>query len=181
MVVEEQRRQKIYRKDDTEKIRMVSLQYTIWARDLALAAAESDTEAVRSNFSHQAKTREYYLLKQGLDNAMSNNAKQMPAFMMPMGVSPQMLDENTNSQIRYRRKMVDIPRQQSRKALDPAKAEPIHDPDQNKSNLAKQAAGYGVADSDMSKVLIGMGVGVAPAGDSTKPMTLPAQTSVGAH
>jgi len=181
MVVEEQRRQKIYRKDDTEKIRMVSLQYTIWARDLALAAAESDTEAVRSNFSHQAKTREYYLLKQGLDNVMSNNAKQMPAFMMPIGVSPQMLDENTSSQIRYRRKLVETPQQLARKVLDPAKAEPIHDPDQNKSNLAKQAAGYGVADSDMSKVLIGMGVGVEPAGDSTKPMTLPSQTSVGAH
>jgi hypothetical protein len=178
MVIDEQRRQKTYGKPDAEKLRTISMQYTGWARDLALSAAESDTEAVRSNFSEKAKTREYYLLKRGIANAHSTNAKQMPAFMMPVGVSPQMLDAHTSTQIRYRR--TQSPHIATRK-VESSKAEPIHDPPDGKSNMAKQAAGYGVSETDMSKVLSGMGVNATQAGDSTNSIALPAQTSVGAH
>jgi hypothetical protein len=178
MVIDEQRRQKSYGKPDPEKLRMISIQYTAWARDLALSAAESDTEAVRSNFSEKAKTREYYLLKRGIANAHSTNAKQMPAFMMPVGVSPQMLDAHTSTQIRLRR--TQSPYMATRK-IEPCKAEPIHDAPDGKSNMAKQAAGYGVSETDMSKVLSGMGVTATPPGDSTNSIALPAQTTVGAH
>jgi hypothetical protein len=65
--------------------------------------------------------------------------------------------------------------------IEPCKAEPIHDAPDGKSNMAKQAAGYGVSETDMSKVLSGMGVTATPPGDSTNSIALPAQTTVGAH
>ena len=161
MVIDEQRRQKIYRKEDPEKLRTVSLQHTAWARDLSLAAAESDTEAVRSNFSEQARTREYYMLRFSLANTNATYARQIPAFMTHIGVSP--LDAHTSSQIRFRRKMTESPLVQTRH---------VEHSTVDDTTMAKQAAGYGVAETDMSKVLSGMGVAAE---------TLPAQTSVGAH
>jgi hypothetical protein len=161
MVIDEQRRQKIYRKEDPEKLRTVSLQHTAWARDLSLAAAESDTEAVRSNFSEQARTREYYMLRFSLANANATYARQIPAFMTHIGVSP--LDAHTSSQIRFRRKMTESPLVKTRH---------VEHSMVDDTTMAKQAAGYGVAETDMSKVLSGMGVAAE---------TLPAQTSVGAH
>ena len=161
MVIDEQRRQKIYRKEDPEKLRTVSLQHTAWARDLSLAAAESDTEAVQSNFSEQARTREYYMLRFSLANANATYARQIPAFMTHVGVSP--LDAHTSSQIRFRRKMTESPLLKTRH---------VEHSIVDDTTMAKQAAGYGVAETDMSKVLSGMGVAAE---------TLPAQTSVGAH
>jgi hypothetical protein len=59
-VLEEQRRQRLTRKDPN-KIAAISMQYTSWAKDLARAAGEADAEAVRSNFHSKAKGRLSYL------------------------------------------------------------------------------------------------------------------------
>jgi hypothetical protein len=50
--------------DTSEKLRAVSLNYTSWARDLALAAAASDADAVARGFGEDRKSREFFLLKQ---------------------------------------------------------------------------------------------------------------------
>mmetsp|Transcript_7063 Transcript_7063/g.8947 ORF Transcript_7063/g.8947 Transcript_7063/m.8947 type:complete len:281 (-) Transcript_7063:165-1007(-) len=59
-VLEEQRRQRLTRRD-TKKIALVSMQYTSWARDLAIAAGAADAEAVTTNFCSQAKCRMHHL------------------------------------------------------------------------------------------------------------------------
>lgn len=61
-VLEEQARQKLYRRQvDADKLRKISLQYTTWARDLALASGSSDADAVKSSFADSRKSREFYL------------------------------------------------------------------------------------------------------------------------
>mmetsp|Transcript_9860 Transcript_9860/g.23247 ORF Transcript_9860/g.23247 Transcript_9860/m.23247 type:complete len:556 (-) Transcript_9860:319-1986(-) len=114
-VVEENKRQKAFFREDADKLRMVSLQNTTWARDLALAAGASDADAVHTNFNDESrKSREFYLLKisRAQQQSHSNNLaaakkapKTVPAFMRPatsLQVQPNRLDANTISQIRYR-------------------------------------------------------------------------------
>jgi hypothetical protein len=109
-VLEEQRRQKVFHREDPEKLRMVSIQNTSWARDLALAAGASDADAVNKNFNDESRrSREFYLLKfsraNQTNNVPSTVKKIVPAFMKPMmtmQIQPNLLDANTTSQIRYR-------------------------------------------------------------------------------
>lgn len=56
-VLEEQRRQRATNRKDVKKLAAVSMQYTSWAKDLAIAAAAADAEAVQSNFHSKAKDR----------------------------------------------------------------------------------------------------------------------------
>jgi hypothetical protein len=56
-VLEEQRRQRATGRKDLKKLAAVSMQYTSWAKDLAIAAAAADAEAVQSNFHSKAKDR----------------------------------------------------------------------------------------------------------------------------
>lgn len=182
-VVDEQRRQKAYMREDPEKLRMVSIHNTSWARDLAVAAGASDADAVKSNFDEERKSREFYLLKMARSNSISSQGKHVPAFMQP-ALSTNMtrqLDANTSAQIMYRRKQQ---RQQARGKDTPpelpvraaagkrssvppsvgASIEPIHDPEPEKEkdtrDLAKRAAGFshdGAEQVNMAAVLSGMG------------------------
>jgi len=125
-VIDEQNRQKLYNRVDPDKLRMVSLQYTSWARDLALASGSSDADAVRSSFSEERKSREFFLLKMSRGSngtATASAARHVPEFMQPalhaMGgmrraqpkaaTAPHLLDANTAAQIRYRRKSQQTP------------------------------------------------------------------------
>jgi hypothetical protein len=109
-VLEEQRRQKVFHREDPEKLRMVSIQNTTWAKDLALASGASDADCIQKNFDDDnRRTREFYLLKFSRANQSSNapaSAKKvMPAFMKPMmtmQIPKNRLDAHTTSQIRYR-------------------------------------------------------------------------------
>jgi hypothetical protein len=109
-VLEEQRRQKAFHREDPEKLRMVSIQNTAWARDLALASGASDADAVQTNFDDESRrTREFYLLKFSRANQSNNmpatSKKVVPAFMKPMmtmQIRPNRLDANTMTQVRYR-------------------------------------------------------------------------------
>lgn len=130
VVIDEQRRQKTYRKEDAEKLRMLSLQYTTWARELALAAAASDAEAVQSDFNENRKSREFYILKQA--KSQPGLPKSLPSFMMPVAVSPHILDHHTSTQIRYRRKQARVgpsplPKSDGTNPNPAATSEPIHD------------------------------------------------------
>lgn len=112
-VLIEQRRQRAFHREDPDKVRMVSLQYTSWAKDLALASGASDADCVTKNFDDEnRKSREFYLLKfsrsnQSIINSSSTNAAAtvIPTFMKPstaMMVRPNRLDQNTMSQIKFR-------------------------------------------------------------------------------
>mmetsp|Transcript_17604 Transcript_17604/g.29173 ORF Transcript_17604/g.29173 Transcript_17604/m.29173 type:complete len:574 (+) Transcript_17604:65-1786(+) len=175
IVIDEQRRQKIYRKEDPEKLRMLSLQYSTWARDLALAAAASDAEAVQLNFDEKRKSREYYILKNAKNHV--GVSKQLPSFMQPVGRSPQVLDQHTSSQVRYRRKQTRVA-PQPQKSDETTAVEPIHDA-RGQANLSKKAAGFGTMDADVSAILSGMGVQAAAA--SKMAAIKPQAASVGAH
>lgn len=175
VVIDEQKRQKIYRKEDPEKLRMLSLQYTTWARELALAAAASDAEAVESDFHENRKSREFYILKQA--KAQGGFSKKLPSFMMPVAVSPQVLDHHTSTQIRFRRKQARVgPSPLPKSEESPTStSEPIHDG--GSGNLAKKAAGFGTGNTDASAILSGLG---SSNDNAMSPMKLQ-MASVGAH
>lgn len=175
VVIDEQKRQKIYRKEDPEKLRMLSLQYTTWARELALAAAASDAEAVESDFHENRKSREFYILKQA--KAQGGFSKKLPSFMMPAAVSPQVLDHHTSTQIRFRRKQARVgPSPFSKSEESPTStSEPIHDG--GSGNLAKKAAGFGTGNTDVSAILSGLG----SSNDNAMPPMKLHMASVGAH
>jgi hypothetical protein len=156
-VVEENRRQKAFLREDADKLRMVSLQHTTWARDLAMAAGASDADAVLMNFNDEdRKSREFYLLKfsrapqpNASKSSSSQKSTTVPAFMRParslLTVQPNRLDANTFSQIRYRRT-------HSKKKVAPV-------PSSSSSPMAKKAAGFASGEevANMSAVLTGMG------------------------
>lgn len=179
-VIEEQRRQKVFHREDPEKLRMVSIQHTSWARDLALAAGASDADAVQMNFDDGSrKSREFYLLKFSRSNQMKVHSTQkasVPAFMKPamtVQVQPSRLDANTVPQIRYRQ--VQHKRQNSLSHATTAASEkktsieetpkivPIKSDEDllksRSSSMAKQAAGFASGEQvgNMSAVLTGMG------------------------
>lgn len=177
-VLDEQKRQKLYNRKDPEKLRVVSLHHTSWARDLALAAGASDADAVQSSFSEERKSREFYLLKMSRNQTNVSVGRHIPDFMQPVfhragrqTASPRMLDRHTAAQIDFRR------RQQNELENDPSKfarldseedsaesCEPLRDPEpgdlKRRDTLKTRAAGYS-ADEDekvnMSAVLSGMG------------------------
>lgn len=150
-VMEEQARQKLYHREDPDKLRMVSLNHTSWARDLAFASGASDADAVKSSFAEDRKSREFFLLKlaRNKKTSASQAIQSVPQFMQPAIKSAsrlsatQRLDANTAAQIRYRRKVVD---------------EPIRDGIHDKT-LARRAAGFSATQNkvNMAAVLTGMG------------------------
>jgi hypothetical protein len=172
-VMDEQRRQRVFHREDADKVRMVSIQHTAWARDLSMASGASDADAVRANFSEEnRKSREFYLLKfsrADQQNQKSPTQKNMPAFMKPamtMTVAPNRFDVNTVSQIRYRQS------QKKKASVAPAttnvstpnKIEPSTVPlkdeaEFSKDTMARKAAGFASGEDigNMSAVLTGMG------------------------
>jgi hypothetical protein len=165
-VLEEQNRQKMYKREDAEKLRIVSLNFTSWARDLALAAGHSDADAVECDFDKDRKSREFYLIKIARANPIPNQSRQVPEFMQPSmhtgaRLQPQqarVLDAHTSTQLRYRRQQ----NKSDQKEQTPELTEPLRDPDPEEKkddNLAHRAAGFSAPGEkmDMSAVLSGMG------------------------
>ena len=184
-VVEEQRRQKIFHREDADKLRMVSIQHSSWARDLALASGASDADAVRANFDDGSrKSREFYLLKFSRTSSHSSASageatrKNIPAFMKPIlsmsSGAGNRLDANTMSQIRYRKS---VQKTQVKKTptvppttppavtVSAPTVTPIKDDASTSSSIAggssmaKRAAGYASGEdvANMAAVLTGMG------------------------
>jgi len=117
-IMDEQRRQTMFLPKgyaDVDKFRTVYLKETHWARILARAAAESDADAVQTNFNDSCrKPREYYI-KQHFDSnsnyAVPSTDMDLPIFMKDT-ITPKHttgkinLDSNTASQICFRKSQV---------------------------------------------------------------------------
>ena len=105
MVMEEQKRQRANRTKDPNKLRNVAMQYTSWARDLALAAGSADAEAVASNFDPAAASRAHHFAKRLNVNTSSvhalNHALNLQSDAAGGGVAKaitsQILDANTHA------------------------------------------------------------------------------------
>lgn len=100
-ILDEQRRQRMSHLRDNRKLANIAMQYTSWARDLALAAGAADAEAVRSNFGRDAKTRAHYL-QRGIQSSGRNVAQSIASGRLPNASPPtilpaQLLDANTSS------------------------------------------------------------------------------------
>jgi hypothetical protein len=100
-VLEEQRRQRLTRRDP-KKIGAISMQYTSWAKDVALAAAEADEEAVRSNFHIRAKGRLSYLSsklssQKGKAGAGAGNVQGQPCASLILSANPALTAEVLDS------------------------------------------------------------------------------------
>jgi len=191
-VLEEQLRQKRYRREDDEKLRIVSLNHTSWARDLALASGASDADAVRSSFAQDRKTREFFLLKLARNCPVQNLKRRVPEFMQPAlsvakakaspaaVLSAQKLDANTAAQIRFRH---DQEREGEGEAAAAANSkvtsEPVRDvisgeAADKKESMKQRAMGFsaeGSAKVDMAAVLSGMGA--VPQTHSPTPVSAP--------
>jgi len=94
MILEEQKRQRVTRTKDPNKLRNVALQYTSWARDLALAAGAADNEAVETNFDVSAKSRSHHFAERS-KHLLSKNSS-VAGGGVAMAISSQILDENTH-------------------------------------------------------------------------------------
>ena len=173
-VLDEQARQKMYKREDAEKLRHVALHHTMWARDLALASGASDADAVDQSFSEGRKSREFFLLKMSRNKAPTGSAKldpqNVPLFMQPAvharpasarmstNIATHHLDAHTASQIQFRRQKL----QADPTERETESQEQVHDPnpdETSKSSLAQKAAGF-AADREkvnMAAVLSGMG------------------------
>ena len=139
-IVTEQKRQKVFHREDPDKLRMISIQNTSWAKDLAIASGASDADAVTKKFDDESRrSREFYLLKfsrptPGADHNTSSSATKqpVPAFMKPMvslKLQPNRLDANTTSRIKFRQKEKKAANHQRISSDLPTKRnEPIHDP-----------------------------------------------------
>ena len=110
-IIDEQRSQRLNHRRDPVKLAKVALQYTSWARDLALAAGASDADAVRTNFSRDAKDRGHYL-RHGVGSAGTNTGAgessvgpgKSRAVSDVHKIAPEILDANTSTHIYLQKK-----------------------------------------------------------------------------
>lgn len=99
MVMDEQKRQRASRTKDPNKLRSVAMQYTSWAKDLALAAAAADAEAVSSNFDPSAKCRAQHFAKRLNVNSSTLHTLHNSDIVgggVAMAITSQILDANTH-------------------------------------------------------------------------------------
>ena len=94
MILEEQKRQRVTRTKDPNKLRNVAMQYTSWARDLALAAGAADNEAVESDFDVSAKSRSHHFAEKSKHLLLKD--KNVAGGGVAMAITSQILDENTH-------------------------------------------------------------------------------------
>lgn len=131
-VMAEQRKQRITKKDP-QRIAAVSMLYTSWARDLALAAGAADAEAVRSQFNSKAMSRIGFL--QSKLRSINNNTdgRISAKFILSANskaLDAELLDANTHSSLMMKHK---------KNVVEESKRQ-----EQDKDHqISKLAAGYG--------------------------------------
>jgi hypothetical protein len=165
-VVREYQQQKVFRRQDAEKLRSTSIQHTSWARDLAKAAGAADADAVLTDFNDASrKTREFYLRQYSEGNAALYKM-DAPDFIQSI-ISKQMpdriFDANTSSQIRMRRENEKKAARISQSATPGTSATDAQEEAEKifakEESMAKRAAGFanGEEAANMAAVLSGMG------------------------
>ncbi|KAL7511716.1 hypothetical protein ACHAXN_008686 [Cyclotella atomus] len=147
-ILEEQKRQRVTRTKDPNKLRNVAMQYTSWARDLALAAGAADHEAVETNFDVSAKSRSHHFAEKS-KHLLNNNL--VAGGGVAMAITSQILDENTHSRAQMGRSGSMIKKSDGHKEHT--------EPD---SSLSKRAKGFipgENSDVPASQIMSGMGAG----------------------
>ena len=158
MILEEQKRQRVTRTRDPNKLRNVALQYTSWARDLALAAGAADNEAVETNFDVSAKSRSHHFAEKSKHLLLKDN--NIAGGGVAMAITSQILDENTHG----RRSTVNVTNL-SRNAHD-SHLEHVD----SETSLSKKARGFipGGDSSDVPASQIMSGLGNLPSRGAVK-------------
>jgi len=97
-VLEEQRRQRMIGRKDQKKISSISMQYTSWSKDLALAAANADAEAVETNFDSKAKCRLSHLSNKLLKRGKGTEGQPCASLILSANpaIAAGMLDSHTH-------------------------------------------------------------------------------------
>jgi hypothetical protein len=97
-VLEEQRRQRMIGRKDQKKISSISMQYTSWSKDLALAAANADAEAVETNFDAKAKCRLSHLSNKLLKRGKGTEGQPCASLILSANpaIAAGMLDSHTH-------------------------------------------------------------------------------------
>mmetsp|Transcript_17710 Transcript_17710/g.24989 ORF Transcript_17710/g.24989 Transcript_17710/m.24989 type:complete len:617 (+) Transcript_17710:130-1980(+) len=170
-LLDEQRRQRLTRHRDQKKLAAISLQYTSWARELALASGKADEEAVRSNFNIKAKSRISFLQDsqhRGADFVVRANP----------GAMSEILDANTTTTLLLKEEKQNLTNTQSRnvatkkavythnkinnvnKQVDLAdRTEAIDDLLASKRSISQQAAGFGADHTTVRSIPSGVAFG----------------------
>ena len=156
MVMEEQKRQRASRTKDPNKLRNVSMQYTSWARDLALAGGAADAEAVASGFNPHAASRAHHFAKRLKAVNTTSNALNTGGDLngsckaVAAAVTSQILDANTHA----------TPRTMERKKKQTRSLGDITANDGDQS-MARRAKGYmpGGGGNDLSAAAVMSGMG----------------------
>mmetsp|Transcript_15137 Transcript_15137/g.24493 ORF Transcript_15137/g.24493 Transcript_15137/m.24493 type:complete len:189 (-) Transcript_15137:68-634(-) len=103
---------------DPTKLRTIYVKHTLWARALARAAGEADSDEVKCNFNESKRRARDFFLKSNFssdDHLTSVDKDNLPPFMKTvLGISTTTtskldLDANTASQIRLRKKTATSP------------------------------------------------------------------------
>jgi len=168
-VMDEQRRQRMNRTKDAFKLATIAHQYTSWARDLSLAAAAADREAVRVNFKSDAKCRSHYLVT-GVNAKQSVPFTDSQKYSFISGhLAAELLDANTSSSMKTKReeekgivgtRSTSLREDAPTPPLEDEAEEAIHESNAPKDNMARKAAGFAANDGEkvnISAVLSGMG------------------------
>lgn len=101
VVLDEQRRQRMFRTPDPAKLRLSYIQATTWARDWATALATANADEVSCNFFCTTTSR-----KNAIASALCTAKDALSAVLAEptpkVGSAMNRLDANTSSQIRFR-------------------------------------------------------------------------------
>ena len=157
MILEEQKRQRVTRTKDLNKLRNVALQYTSWARDLALAAGAADNEAVETNFDVSAKSRSHHFAEKSKHLLLKDN--NIAGGGVAMAITSQILDENT-----HRRRSTVVTH--ISRSMQDSHTEHVD----SETSLSKKARGFipGGKSSDIPASQIMSGLGSLPARAAVK-------------
>lgn len=136
-VLEEQRRQRASNRKDIKKLAAVSMQYTSWAKDLAIAAAAADAEAVETNFHSQAKDRIAHLTtKLRAANVSQDGHTPCANFILAANVA-------------FRASLLDANIPKAMASPEPSK---FSSHTSRESDLSKKAAGFQYQESPVTSV-----------------------------
>ena len=156
--MEEQKRQRASRTKDLNKLRNVSMQYTSWARDLALAGGAADAEAAASGFNPHAASRAHHFAKRlkavnTTSNALNTTGGDLNGSCKAVAaaVTSQILDANTHA----------TPRTTERKKKQTKSLGDITANDGDQQSMARRAKGYmpGGGGNDLSAAAVMSGMG----------------------
>jgi len=148
-VVSEYRRQKIRGHLDPQALARHSLQYTSWARDLALASGLADADAVRTNFDEKTKKNRNDFLDTGNSSSVAS---------LIQASHNKMLSSPTSKDILLRPDVLDAYTHTKTMMLKQIQRDSQHS-HHHENELSRKAAGFGSGLGMVVSKTAGNGVG----------------------